>query len=112
MNLIDFYRAIDRASLLTSEYDKNTIKLDYKENIVNISSNIPEIGHVEETIRVDSNNDKSIRLAFSSKYMLEALKTFECEQIQIKFNGEEKPIIITNVENDGLIQLILPVKTY
>lgn len=112
VNLIDFYKAIDRASLLTSEYDKNTIKLDYKDNIVNISSNIPEIGHVEEKIRVNSNNENTIKLAFSSKYMLEALKTFECDQINIKFNGEEKPIIITNIENDGVIQLILPVKTY
>lgn len=112
MNLTDFYQAIDRASLLTSEFDKNTIKLDYSNGLVNISSNIPEIGHVEEILNVECNNSESIKLAFSSKYMLDALKSLECENINVKFNGEEKPIIITNSENSDVIQLILPVKTY
>lgn len=112
MNLNDFYQAIDRASLLTSEFDKNTIKLDYDSNIIQISSNIPEIGHVEEKIFVECNNSEKIKLAFSSKYMLDALKSFECDKINIKFNGEEKPIIITDNENDDVTQLILPVKTY
>ena len=44
--------------------------------------------------------------------MLEALKSFEGDQIDLKFNGEEKPIIINDVEKDDLIQLIVPVKTY
>jgi DNA polymerase-3 subunit beta len=112
MNLSDFYQAIDRASLLTSEFDKNTIKLNYENNVIIVSSNIPEIGHVEEKIYVESNNSETIKLAFSSKYMLDALKSFECEKINIKFNGEEKPIILTDNENDDVTQLILPVKTY
>lgn len=112
MNLMDFYHAIDRASLLTSEFDKNTIKLDYQEGIVNISSNIPEIGHVEEKISVECNNDERIKLAFSSRYMLDALKSLDSSKINVKFNGEEKPIIITDDENNDVIQLILPVKTY
>ena len=112
MNLTDFYQAIDRASLLTSEFDKNTIKLDYINNVVKISSNIPEIGHVEETMNVDCNNNETIKLAFSSRYMLDALKSFECNKIDVKFNGEEKPIIIKDAENDDVTQLILPVKTY
>jgi len=112
MNLNDFYQAIDRASLLTSEFDKNTIKLDYKNNVVTISSNIPEIGHVEEKITVESNNSNDIKLAFSSKYMLDALKSLDSIKINVKFNGEEKPIIITDYESNDVIQLILPVKTY
>lgn len=111
-NLNEFYQAIDRASLLTSEYDKNTIKLELENNIVTISSNIPEIGHVEEKINVKSNYQDKFIISFSSKYMLDALKSLECEEINIKFNGEEKPIIISNIIEDGVTQLILPVKTY
>lgn len=112
MTLIDFYKAIDRASLLTSEYDKNTIKLEYENNEVKISSNIPEIGYVEERLEVDSNKKDKFKLSFSSKYMLDALKSLDCDKIDIKFNGEEKPIIINNIIEDGVTQLILPVKTY
>ena len=111
VNLKDFYNAIDRASLLTSEYDKNTIKLELEKNIIKISSNIPEIGYVEEKILLEDNNN-DFKLSFSSKYMLDALKVLECEKISLNFNGEEKPIIIKNIIEDGVIQLILPVKTY
>lgn len=111
-NLNEFFQSIDRASLLTSEYDKNTIKLELENNMITISSNIPEIGHVEEKLMVESNYNDKFTISFSSKYMLDALKSLECDQLNIKFNGEEKPIIISNIIDDGVTQLILPVKTY
>lgn len=40
----DLYNMIDRASLLTSDREKNTIKLSLKGNELMISSNSPEIG--------------------------------------------------------------------
>ncbi len=112
VNLKDFYDSLDRASLLTNEDDKNTIKLESLEDKIRIYSNIPEIGNVEETINATKNNDNNIKIAFSSRYMLEALKALDCEEIELKFNNEVKPIIINDVENDNLIELILPIRTY
>ncbi|MFV0249814.1 MAG: DNA polymerase III subunit beta [Bacilli bacterium] len=111
VNLNDFFGAIDRASLLTNEEDKNTIKLESKNSNFIISSNIPEIGNVEEIINIYKNKDEDIKIAFSSKYMIDALKSFECEEIELLFNGEIKPIIIRNVESDDLTQLIVPIRT-
>lgn len=108
----DFYSAIDRASLLTNETDKNTIKFESNKSVAIISSNIPEIGNVEETIAVEKNNDSEIKIAFNSKYMMESIKALESDEIQLMFNGEIKPIILKNPSNDDLIQLILPIRTY
>lgn len=108
----DFFESIDRASLLTNEADKNTIKLETKENKAIISSNIPEIGYVEEVVDIKKSVDTEIKIAFSSKFMIDALKALNGEEIQLKFNGEIKPIIIKNPEYDELIQLILPIRTY
>ena len=112
VNLADFYDSLDRASLLTNEDDKNTIKLESFEDRIKIFSNIPEIGNVEETIIAQKNNDKNIKIAFSSKYMMDALKALSCEEIELKFNNEVKPIIITEVDNENLVELILPIRTY
>lgn len=111
-NYDSFYNSIDRASLLTNEADKNTIKLQSNGNRVVISSNIPEIGNVEETLDVEKNNNDDIKIAFSSKYMLDALKSFDSTNIELLFNGEVKPIIVKNPDSDDLIQLILPIRTY
>ena len=112
IHLQEFFDAIDRASLLTNEADKNTIKFESKNNNALISSNIPEIGHVEENIVIEKSNEKEIQIAFSSKYMIEALKTFDGDEIEVFFNSEVKPFIIKNVGRDDIIQLILPIRTY
>lgn len=112
VDLSSIYNAIDRASLLTNEEEKNIINLCTKDDIAYITSNIPEIGNVEEKIRIEKNNNEEIQISFSSKYMMDAIKNFENKEIEISFNGEIKPIIITNVDNDDLIQLISPIRTF
>lgn len=112
VRLDDLYNAIDRASLLTNESDKNTIKLETSENSIKLSSNIPEIGNVEETVILNNNIDDEFRIAFSSRYMMDALRSFEGDEVELLFNGEVKPIIVKEKGNDSLIQLILPIRTY
>ena len=112
INLNNLFNAIDRASLLTNVEEKNTIKLETKKDVMIISSNIPEIGNVEEKIAINKNNDKEIKISFSSKYMMDAIKTFDSEEIELSFNGEIKPIILNYVDNNDLTQLILPIRTY
>ena len=111
-NLNDFYNSIDRASLLTNESDKNTIKLESNKEILTISSNIPEIGNFEDKLEVKNINNTDIKISFSSRYMMDALKSLDCEEIELLFNSDIKPIIIKNPETDNLIQLILPIRTY
>lgn len=111
-DLDELYKVIDRASLLTSEKDKNVIKFETDKNVVTISSNTPEIGKVEEKIFVTKNNDNEIKIAFSSKYMMEALKTINSKDVKILLNSDIKPIILKNDEDENLIELLLPIKTY
>ena len=105
----DLFNMIDRASLLTSDRDKNTIKLSLNKNELMISSNSPEIGKVEEKITVES--DKEINISFSSKFMLDAIKSFNKEKIIICMNNDSSPIVIKNSEDTSLLQLVLPIKT-
>lgn len=107
-----FYNAIDRASLLTNESDKNTIKLESANDMFTLSSNIPEIGNVEEKVSLINNIEEDIKIAFSSKFMMDALRALETDEVDLLFNGEVKPIIIKNSNNSDLIQLVLPIRTY
>lgn len=112
VSLSDLYNSLDRASLLTNESEKNTIKLQTVKNKIIISSNIPEIGNVEEKIDVLNKNVNDMKIAFSSKYMMDALKSFNSEEVELLFNGEVKPIIVRNVDSNDVIQLIVPIRTY
>lgn len=106
--------AIERASLLSSRDGNNSIvKLNLKpDNIVEITSNSPEIGKVlEEVYPVDEIVGSTIKIAFSSKYILEALKIFNSSEVSINFTGEIRPFIIKGAYDEDMIQLILPVRT-
>ena len=104
------FEMIDRASLLTSDRDKNTIKLVLSQREMVISSNSPEIGKVEEKMNVSS--DDEISISFSSKYMLDCIKSFETSNVTLYMNNDNSPIIIKSNEDESLIQLVLPIKTY
>ncbi len=111
-SLNDYYAAIDRAALLTQNKDKNIIKMDTDKNDLTITSSSSEIGKSEETVTINKNTDKNISISFSAKYMLDALKTFEEDELIILLNGDSKPIILKSATDESLIQLILPIKTY
>lgn len=111
-NAGEFFNVIDRAALLTSEKDKNIIKFECDGNEVVVSSNSPEIGRVEEKMDVEKNNDNDIKIAFSSKFMMDAIRTIESKNVILKFNNDVQPIIIMDEKDKTLLQLILPIKTY
>lgn len=106
----DFYQMIDRASLLTSDREKNTIKLELKDRKLIISSNSPEIGKVEEVLDVDT--DKEVSISFSSRFMLDAIRSFGTEEISLFINNDSSPIVIKSKKENSLTQLVLPIKTY
>lgn len=113
-NKNDLAVAIERASLLSSrEGSSSIVKLYLRtDNVIEITSNSPEIGKVtEEVYPLEKAIGVSIKIAFSSKYFLDALKTFVSEQVLVKFTGEIRPFIIEGEMDPGLIQLILPVRT-
>ena len=111
-NLYDFYNVIDRVSILTSDKEKNIVTLETKGDTLILKSSSAEIGKVEEKMKVSKNNKEDIKISFSAKYMMEALKSFSTETVDIHFIGEIKPILIKSSEDDTLTQLVLPIRTY
>ena len=110
--LNDLYNVIDRASILTSDKDKNIVTLETNGNVLTLKSSSQEIGRVEEKMNITKNNEQEIRISFSAKYMMEALKSFSTETVEIHFVGEIKPILVKSSEDETLTQLVLPIRTY
>lgn len=105
---------VDRVALFTNMDSSNIVKVVIKPNkAVQIASSNNEIGRViEEIIPENVPNINNFQTAFSAKYFIEALKSFEGNTVEIRFTGEIKPFVITSNKEDGLIQLILPVRIF
>ncbi len=111
-SLTSLYNVIDRASIFTSDKEKNTVTLETNGNLLTLKSSSQEIGRVEEKMEIAKNNEEDIRISFSAKYMMEALKSFSTETVEIHFVGEIKPILVKSSEDETLTQLVLPIRTY
>jgi DNA polymerase-3 subunit beta len=113
LNTREFLQAIDRASLLAKEGRNNVVKFStLEEGIVEVSSNTPEIGKVIEEVQTQEITGEELKISFSAKYMMDALKALEGTEIKISFTGAMRPFLIRTPEDDSILQLILPVRTY
>lgn len=112
LDLKTFSDAVDRATILAQNKDKNIIKMLINDKQMVISSTSNELGKTEETLNIDCSNNEKLEVSFSSKYMLEALKVFKDNNLLILINGDDKPILIKSVNDDSTLGLILPIKTY
>src|SRR5699024_7781855 len=97
----DFMGAVDRAALLTQGKDKNIIKMKIENREMIIHSFASEIGKTEEKIMIDTSESANIDISFSSKYMLEALKTIKDEDILILLNNDVKPLVIKSLTDES-----------
>ncbi len=111
-NKNDLIAAVERASLFTSIDASSIIKFNLsRDKTIEISSTSNEIGAVkEELIPLSCSNAIQFQIAFSSKYFLDAIKSFDSTEITIHFTGEIKPFIVTGEYDVNLTQLILPMR--
>ncbi|MGD9605165.1 MAG: DNA polymerase III subunit beta [Bacilli bacterium] len=111
-NKNEIIAAIERASLFTSLDSFCIIKFTLNsDKTIEIASTTNEIGAVkEEVIPLACSNVLNFQIAFSSKYILDAIKSMDSTEVTIHFTGEIKPFIITGDYDVNLTQLILPVR--
>lgn len=108
----DLLQSIDRASLL-GEGKNNVVKLStLPEGVIEVSSNTPEIGKVIEEIQSQSIDGEELKISFSAKYMIDALKALDSTEIKVSFTGAMRPFLLRSIDNDSVLHLILPVRTF
>ncbi|MCU9613488.1 DNA polymerase III subunit beta [Caldibacillus lycopersici] len=113
LNSKDFLQAVDRASLLAREGKNNVIKFSTLEaGTIEISSYTPEIGKVVEKVKSLAMDGEEIKISFSAKYMMDALRAIDGTEVTIYFTGAMRPFIIKSNVDESILQLLLPVRTF
>lgn len=109
----ELLHSIDRASLIARDNRNNVVKLStLNNNELEISSHTPEIGNVSEEVQTENFTGEELKISFSAKFMMDALKAIEATEVVIQFSGAMRPFVIRPVNDDSILQLIVPVRTY
>ena len=101
--------SIERASVLIRGDKNNLVILDIKPGKIVINAN-SEIGKVEETVAAELNG-KELKIAMNGKYILDALKALNEENVVLSFNSSVSPFTVENETDNKNQYLILPVRT-
>lgn len=110
VNRLDFIRAIDRTIFIKN--DNMTInKLQCSSDEIILTNKSQEIGESREILN-GTWTGQPLNISFSGSYVMDGAKALQSDDIVIKFTGEMKPFILQNVDDDTILQLVLPVRTY
>lgn len=100
--------SIERAALISREGKKNPIKIEINSECMIITSNT-ELGTAREEIPVYLEG-KDLVIAFNPKYLIDALKSIDDDEVIIQFMSSLNPCIIQPINGNDYKYLILPIR--
>lgn len=106
INKKEFLNCIDRATLLVKEGDKKPIIINITDGMMELKIN-SAVGSMNEEIDIEKKG-KDIMIGFNPKFLIDALRVIEDEEIDIYLVNPKAPCFIRDAE-EKYIYLILPV---
>lgn len=108
VNTRSLINSIDRMSLLLNERMKSPIKCRIESGLIKTSCNT-SLGQAYDEFEIEMTGE-DIEIGFDNKYMLDALKNAETDEVKIHMNGPLSPIVILPSEGESFLFLVLPVR--
>lgn len=68
-----------------------------------------QLGENNATLQVEAKGSGSITV--NSRYLLDALQAMDVKTVQLGFNGKLEPVMLTDVDNDDYIHIVMPLKS-
>lgn len=106
INKKEFLSCIDRATLLVKEGDKKPIIINITDGSMELKIN-SILGSMNEDIDIEKQG-KDLMIGFNPKFLIDALRVIDEENIDLYMVNPKAPCIIKNQE-ESYIYLILPV---
>lgn len=106
INKKELLSCIDRANLLVKESEKKPIVINILDSQIELSM-VSSLGSMKEEINV-SKEGKDILIGFNPRFLMEALRVVDDEEVDIYLFNPKAPCFIKDKE-ESYIYLILPV---
>ncbi len=108
VNVRDFSRVIERASLMANSTIISPIRCDFDFDHISITT-ASNIGKFEDSVDCAPFANKMV-IGFNYKYMLAALSACDDEEVMIELQSNLAPIIIKPIKKDDYLFLVLPLR--
>ncbi len=108
---LELMHSVERAALIISSDERSyPLTLKIKDSIIQMSAK-SNLGNVDDVIRAEIEG-QDIEIGFNPRYLAEALRVIDDENVEICFTNDIGPGLIKPVEGDEYTYLLLPVRKY
>lgn len=104
----DLLNSIDRASLMTTVQTNNLIKWNISDSSLEMSS-LSDEGNIDESVEIIKEGE-DLEIGFNYKYIMDILKVIDDEEVYLHFKDSLSPCIITPLQGEKYLYLVLPVR--
>ncbi|MCH5197505.1 MAG: DNA polymerase III subunit beta [Oscillospiraceae bacterium] len=108
VNTSNMIECIERASIIITEKMKSPIKFIFDEDLIKLSA-VTALGSASDKIRA-SIDGKRTEIGFNNRFILDALRSCDSDEILINLNGSVAPAVILPTDGESFLYLILPVR--
>ncbi len=108
VNVSEIIEIIERIALvIVNDQTKSPIRCSIESDKIVFTCS-SAVGRATDFYPVELKGNE-FEIGFNSKYLLDALKASESEEVYIRFNGSAAAAVITPTEGDDFLYLVLPV---
>lgn len=103
-----FIESLERAAVMANERT-NIVKMMFDNGNLSLAANTPDVGDAKDTLEVLYDGEP-LSIAFNYKYVLDALKVIESDDVRMETNGSLSPTIFMGKEENSYLCLVMPVQ--
>ena len=104
VNRLLLLEALERTSLVD-----NVVKLNLKKDVVEVSSNEPDLGNAYEEVAC-SFSGKEMQIGFNARFLMDFLRTVDKEEIIIKISGNMKASLMQGMGSENYRYVVMPMR--
>jgi len=108
INTRKMIESVERMSLLNSDRIQSPVRCKFNENEIRLSC-ASAVGRANDVISVPIIGE-SLEIGFNNRYMLEALKNTDTDEVKLVLNGPVSPIVLKPVKGDSFLSIVVPVR--
>lgn len=108
VNVSQLISALERVSIMVNE-KTSIVKLDFSQNSLKLTADTPDSGKSEEELSINYDGE-DLSIAFNYKFVLEALKNIDCEDVNIGLNTPLSATVLRPNCEEDFVCLIMPVQ--
>lgn len=100
--------SVERVSLLITDRLKSPLRCLFDNNEVKLNCTT-SMGRASDQLDVEMTG-QSVEIGFNNRYLLEALRNTECDEVKVQLGGPLSPMKVVPKEGDSFLFLVLPVR--